>query len=57
MLRNSDVEVSQPMKEERCFNCKGRRHTILNCPEKAKVSAIIDASDIDDIEDIDQGKE
>ena len=55
--RNSDGETSRLMKEGRCFNCKGRGHTMLNCPEKAKISAITDASDIDDIENIDQGKE
>ena len=55
--RNSDAEISQLMKEGRCFNCKGKGHTMLNCPEKAKVSAITNASDIDDIENIDQGKE
>ena len=51
--RNSDAEISRLMKEGRCFNCKGRGHTMLDCPEKAKVSAITDASDIDDIENID----
>ncbi len=55
--RNSDAEISLLMKEGRCFNYKERGHTMLNCPEKAKVSAITDASDIDDIENIDQGKE
>ena len=30
---------------------------MLNCPEKAKISAITDASDIDDIENIDQENE
>ncbi len=29
---------------------------MLNCPEKAKVPAITDASDIDNIENIDQRK-
>ena len=55
--QNSDAEISRLMKEGRCFNCKGRGHTILNCPEKAKISAITDASHVDDIENIDQGKE
>lgn len=55
--QNSDAEVSRLMKEGRCFNCKGMGHTMLNCPEKTKVSAISGTSDIDDIEDIDQGKE
>ena len=54
---NSDAERSRLIKEGRCFNCKGRGHTILNCLEKAKVSAITDASDIDDIENVNQGKE
>ncbi len=30
---------------------------MLNCPEKAKVSTIINASDLADIKNIDQGKE
>ncbi len=30
---------------------------MLNCPEKAKVSAITDTSDTNDIENIDQEKE
>ena len=55
--RNSDAEISQLMKEGRCFNCKERGYTMLNCPKKANVSAITDASDIDNIENIDQGKE
>ncbi len=55
--RNSNAEISQLMKKGKYFNCKEKRHTMLNCPEKTKVSAIIDALDIDDIENIDQGKE
>ena len=57
MPRNLDAEISQLIKEGRCFNCKERGHTMLNCPKKANVSAITDASDIDNIENIDQGKE
>ena len=55
--RNSDAEMSQLMKERRCFNYKGRGHTMLNCLEKAKVSAIMNALDIDDIKNIGHGKE
>ena len=55
--RNSDAEISQLMKEGRCFNCKERGHTMLNCLKKTNISAITDASDIDNIENIDQGKE
>ena len=55
--RNLNAEISQLMKEGRYFNCKERGHTMLNCPKKANVSAITDASDIDDIKNIDQGKE
>ena len=55
--RNLDVEISQLMKEGRCFNCKERGHTMLNCLKKANVSAITDALDIDNIKNIDQGKE
>ncbi len=57
MPRNSDAEISQLIKEGKCFNYKGRRHITLNCPEKAKVSAITNASDIDNIKNIDQEKE
>ena len=56
-LRNSDAEISQLMKEGKCFNCKGRGYTMLNCLEKAKVSTITDVSDIVNIKNIDQGKE
>ena len=45
------------MKEGTCFNCKEKGHTMLNCPEKAKISAITNASDVDNIENIDQEKE
>ena len=55
--RNLDAEISQLMKEGRYFNCKEKGHTMLNCPKKANVSAIIDALDIEDIENIDQEKE
>ncbi len=55
--RNSDAKISQLMKEGRCFNYKGRGHTMLNCPENAKVSAITDALNIDNIENIYQRKE
>ncbi len=55
--RNLDAEISQLMQKGRCFNCKERGYTMLNCPERAKVSAITDISDIDDIKNIDQGKE
>ena len=54
---NLDAKISQLMKEERCFYCKGKVHTMLSCPEKAKVSAITDALDIDNIKNIIQGKE
>ena len=53
MPRNLDAEISQLMKEGRCFNCKERGHIMLNCPKKANVSVITDASDIDNIENID----
>lgn len=39
------------------LNCKVRRDTILNFSKKANVFAIIDASDIENIDNIDQGKE
>ena len=55
--RNLDAEISQLIKEGRCFNCKKRGHTMLICPKKANVSTITDALDIDNIENIDQGKE
>lgn len=37
----------------RDFNNKGKEHTILNYPKKAKVFAISDTLDIDDIKNID----
>ena len=54
---NLDAEISQLMKEKKCFNCKRRRYTMLNCLEKAKISIITNASDIDNIENIDPKKE
>ena len=47
-----DAELLWLMKKGRCFNCKGRGHTMLNCLKKAKVSTILDTLDIDNIEDI-----
>lgn len=55
--QNFDTEISRLMKKERCFNCKKKGHTMLNCLEKAKVSAITNVSRIDNIENIDQRKE
>ena len=52
-LRNSDAYISRLIKEGKCFNCKRKRCTLLNCPEKAKVLAIIDILDVDDIGNID----
>ena len=54
--RNLDAETLWLMKEGRCFNYKGKGHIILNCPENAKISAIINISDVNDIENIDQRK-
>ena len=51
--QNSDAEILRLIKEGKCFNCKGKRHTILNCSEKAKIFTITNASYIDDIENID----
>ena len=45
------------MKEGRYFNYKGKGHAMPNYPEKAKVSAITDVLDKNDIENINQGKE
>lgn len=44
------------MKEQRYFKCKGKRYIMLNCQEKAKIFAIINISDNDNIENIDQEK-
>lgn len=44
------------MNKERYFNYKKKEYIILNCLEKIKVSTIIDTSDINDIENIDQEK-
>ena len=49
---NSDAERLWLMNKGKCFNCKERGHTMLNCLEKAKVSAITNALDIDDIENV-----
>ena len=54
--RNSDAKISRLIKERRCFNYRKRGHMRLNCPKKTKISAIIDATHINDIENIDQGK-
>ena len=54
--RNLDTKTSWLIKEERCFNYKRRGHTMLNCPKKAKISTITEASHINDIENINQGK-
>ena len=54
--RNLDVKISQLMKKGKCFNCKKRGHTMLNCLKKAKVFTITDILDINNIENIDQGK-
>lgn len=45
------------MKKRKGFNCKRKRQIILNCPEKARISIIINTSDINNIENIKQGKE
>lgn len=55
--RISDTEISQLMKEGKCFNYKGKGHIILNYLKKTKVSVIIDALDTNNIKNIDQRKE
>lgn len=45
------------MKEGRCLKWKDKGYTILNYPKNAKVSSIIDALDIDDIENINHEQE
>ncbi len=45
------------MKKGKCFNSKGKGHTMLNCLKKTKLSIITDVSDIDNIKNIDQKKE
>ena len=47
------MEISYLIKERRCLNCKEKGYTIHNFPQKAKISVITDASNIDDIENID----
>ena len=54
--RNLDAEKSRLIKEGKCFNYKRKGYTILNCPNKAKISAITDTSNVDDIKNIDQEK-
>lgn len=50
------MEISWFMKKGRYFNCNEKRHTILHCPEKAKVSAVTDGLDVNDIENVDERK-
>lgn len=55
--QNLDAKISKLMKKRKCFNCKRRWYTILNCLEKAKIFAIINISDMNDIVNIDLEKE
>ena len=41
------------MKERKCFNCKEKGYTIRNYLKKVKIFTIIDASNIDDIQNVD----
>lgn len=50
------MERLQFIKEGRYFNCKEKRHKMLNCPAKAKVSVIIDIANVDNIKNIKQKK-
>ena len=51
------AEISRFIKEGTYFNCKEKKHTILNYFEKTKISAITNASDVDNIKYIDKEKE
>ena len=53
MPQNLDSKISQFIKDEKCFNYKGKGHIMLNCLKKTKVSTNINISDIDNIENID----
>ncbi len=57
MSRYLDIEILQLMKEKKCFNYKERKYIMLNYLEKIKISTITDPLNIDNIENIDQGKE
>lgn len=49
---SSNAEILSFMKEERYFNYKRKKHTIVNFPEKIKISAIKDASDVCHIKNV-----
>lgn len=57
MPQNLDIEISWLIKKGRCFNCKRKRYIMFYYPDKATVSIIKNASDIDDIKNINQRKE
>lgn len=42
------------MNEESCVNCKAKGYTMLNYLKKTKISTITDASDVDNIENMDK---
>ncbi len=50
------MEILRLMKKGRYFKYKGRRHTMLDCLEKAKVFVITNTSNVDDIKNINQEK-
>ena len=54
--QNLNAKILRLIKKGKSFNYKGKGHIMLNCLEKARISINIDASDIDNIENIDQGK-
>lgn len=53
MSYNSDAKILELIKEVKYFNYKRKRYIMLNYPEKAKVFATRNASNINDIENID----
>lgn len=56
MSRKFDVEILWLIKKGRYFKYIRKRHIILNCLEKTKISTITNISNIDDIKNIDLEK-
>lgn len=54
---NLDIKILWLIKKRKYFNYKKKKYIILNCLKKAKFFAIIDASNLNNIENINQKKE
>lgn len=51
-----DIEILRLIKEGKCFNYKKKEYIMINYLEKAKIFAITDISNVDNIENIDKKK-